>query len=139
MNGLVYMLHLMITDLEQLSLAEIFEESCYFECLCQIMQLVAILYLRPSVRKEILTQLPPFVFPGLATLVARIIDQRKAFIGNFLEIAKEIVIAKDGRFLFCQDKPLSLTVNMTRIKYLADQECNFCYSLASVSFPNFSS
>jgi hypothetical protein len=132
MNGLVYLLHIMVKDLEELSSAEIFEEKTYFECLCQIMQLVAGIYLRPSVRREVIAQLPLHVLPNLSKLAERIIDQRKWFIANIIECAKGTVVENDGNLVFCQDKPLQLTVIMTRIKYAADLECNFCFSLASV-------
>lgn len=134
MSGLVYLLHTMIIELNELSTVQIFEEAGYFECLCQIMQLVGNLYLRPSSRREIVAQLAPYVIPTLAKIVSRIIDQRKSLISNLVEATKEMVIDRHGSFVFCEEKMMSTNSTMTRIRLMIEQECNFCFSLACVIF-----
>jgi N-methylhydantoinase A/oxoprolinase/acetone carboxylase beta subunit len=134
MSGLVYLLHSMINELNELTTVQIFEEACYFDCLCQIMQLVANLYLRPSSRREIVAQLAPYVIPTLAKIVSRIIDQRKSLISNLVESAREMVVDRHGNFVFCEEKMMNTNTTLTRIRFMVEQECNFCFSLTSVSF-----
>lgn len=134
MSGLVYLIQAMVTDLEEMPGPKLFEEGAFFECLCHLMQLVANLYLRPSVRREVVSQLLPFVLPRLSNLLAKVIDQRKSFMAEVVDLAQEMLTNRQGSYILQERKSLDSGINILRIRYIIDQECNFCFSLASVSF-----
>ena len=75
-NGFVEVLKRNIEDLNDFGLGELFERDCLFECLCEMVQLVSNLYMRPSLRRDILSQLRPYVIVPMAKLISKIVEER---------------------------------------------------------------
>jgi hypothetical protein len=129
-NALVRSLEDIVKFLEIMPIGELFDKGYYFECLCQIVQLVSNMYLRANVRKEIIGHLRQYVLGRLAKLLLKVLEERKSFLSNVLEHAQSLFYSSSHGFKNLESVHLAYSIDILRIRFVLDQECNFCFSLS---------
>lgn len=129
MNEFIYLLRTLIKDLKDKPSIELFEKSDNFDCMCQVVQLVSNLYLRPNVKLQYQSDVKKFLIKELSELILKVVKDRSFFTATIIPVIISSLVNKDGAMYTFEVPDIAKTIELIRFRNILEQESKFNYAI----------